>query len=166
MLMLWERNPIMGDFLAERMPACLANLLQWKALARSFDSMSAVEETSFNVTGSAKPESIHGLRAAADIGDLFGVRPALGRMYAAGEDHVAVMTHKLAVDRFGDASKALGQTIELNKSVYTIVGVWPTSFQLPAVWEGFSQLGAEIWVPLDMRPAQDAQTLNMRLYPS
>jgi len=67
------------------MPACLANLLQWKALSHSFDSMSAVEEDSFNVTGSAKPESIHGLRAAADIGDLFGVRPALGRMYAAGE---------------------------------------------------------------------------------
>jgi hypothetical protein len=27
---------------------------------------------------------------------------------------------------------------------------------------GIQPLGAEIWVPLDMRPTQDAQTLNLR----
>src|ERR1700722_335634 len=132
MVRRWERNPAIGDFLAERMPACLTNILQWKVLSRSFDSISAFETATFNSTGNAKPESIDGVRAAADFGDLFGVRPAAGRMYAAGEDHVAVLSHKLAAERFGDSSKALGQTMELNKAVYTIVGVWPASFRLPA----------------------------------
>ena len=131
-------------------------------MSRSFDSISAFETATFNLTGSAKPESIDGVRAAADFGDLFGVRPSVGRMYAAGEDHVAVLSHKLATERFGDSSKALGQTMELNKAVYTIVGVWPASFRLPAMWEGFDQKDPGIWIPLDMRPAQDAKELNNR----
>jgi putative ABC transport system permease protein len=162
MVMLWERNPAMGDFLAERMPTCLTNLLQWKTLARSFDSITAFEVVSLNLTGTGKPEVVEAARAAADFGDLFGVRAALGRMYAAGEDHVVVISHKLATTRFGGAAKALGQTMELNQGAYTVIGVWPASFRLPAMWEGFDQRDPAVWIPLDMRPAQDSKTLNAR----
>src|ERR1700735_1391984 len=161
-VMLWERNPSLGDFLAERMPVCLANLLQWKTLARSFDSITAFETASLNLTGNAKPASVDGVSAAADFGDLLGVRPAFGRMFLAGEDHVAVLSNKLATERFGDSAKALGQTMELNKAAYTIIGVWPASFHLPAMWEGFNQDNPDVWIPLDMRPAQDIKELNDR----
>ncbi len=162
MVMLWERNPSIGDFLAERMPACLANLLQWKTLSRSFDSISAYEGVNFNLTGGAKPETVEGALAAADFGDLFGVRPAFGRMFNPGEDHVAVLSHKLAADRFGGDARALGQAIQLNKAAYTIIGIWPASFRLPAMWQGFDQRNPQIWIPLDMRPAQDANALYAR----
>jgi putative ABC transport system permease protein len=162
LVMLWERNPAMGDFLAERMPACLANILQWKALSHSFDSMSALEETTFNLTGNAKPELIHGVSAAADLAGVLGVQPSLGRMYAEGEEHVAVIGHKLATERFGDSATALGKSVELDKKVYTIVGVWPASFHLPAIWEGFEQIESDVWVPLDMRPAQEPTAMYGR----
>ncbi len=162
LVMLWERNPAIGDFLAERMPACLSNILQWKALSHSFDSMSALEEAAFNLTGNAKPETIHGVRAAADIAGLLGVRPSLGRMYATGEEHVVVIGHKVATERFGDPEKALGRTMELDKAVYTVIGVWPASFQLPAIWEGFEQIAGDVWVPLDMSPGQGLNVLQSR----
>ena len=105
---------------------------------------------------------MEGALAAADFGDLFGVRPALGRMFNPGEDHVAVLSHKLAADRFGGDAKALGQAIQLNKAAYTIIGIWPASFRLPAMWQGFDQRNPQIWIPLDMRPAQDANALYAR----
>jgi predicted permease len=161
-VMLWERNPSLGDFLAERMPVCLANLLQWKMLARSFDSITAFETVSLNLTGNSKPAGLDGVRAAADFGDLLAVRPAFGRMFMAGEDDVAVLSHKLATERFGGDSKALGQTMELNNAAYTVIGVWPASFHLPAMWEGFNQNNPDIWIPLDLRHAQDVKELNDR----
>jgi predicted permease len=161
-VMLWERNPSLGDFFADRLPACLQNILQWKALAHSFDSMTAFEDASLNLTGAGDPAHLDVAISAPDLPDLFGVRPALGRMFKAGEDHVAVISHQLFLDRFGGDARILGRSIELNKSAYTVIGVWPASFRLPAMWGGFDEKKPQVWIPLDMRPAQDEKAMKGR----
>ena len=36
LVMIWERNPKLSDFLGERSPVALGNYLEWKKSARSF----------------------------------------------------------------------------------------------------------------------------------
>ena len=55
LVMLWERNPQMGDFLAERMPPCLKNYFAWREQSKSFEAMGVYETVQFVVTGGDKP---------------------------------------------------------------------------------------------------------------
>ncbi len=157
LVMVWEKNPHLADFLADRCPVALKNFLDWKQSARSFSAMSLYQAEDFTLTGSDHPENVEGVRVPSDFGEAFGVRPLLGRMFTAEESksNVVVISHALFVKRFGGDPKALGGSVELNHSRYTVVGVWPADFHLPAVWQGFDQKKAAVWLPMDMRPAAD-----------
>ncbi len=154
-VMIWERNPQLKDFLGERSPVALENYFEWKKSGRSFAAMSVFTPDNVTLTGIDKPEDIRIARAAYDLPELFGVAPRIGRMYTADEDHSIVLSDALfrRVLR-GDASR-LGSTIELNGEKYTIVGVWPGEFHLPAMWQGFDEPVAEIWVPLNVHARPD-----------
>ncbi len=157
LVMVWEKNPHLADFLADRCPVALKNFLAWKQSARSFSAMSLYQAEDFTLTGSDHPENVEGVRIPADFGEAFGARPLLGRMFTAEESksNVVVISHALFVKRFGGDPKALGESVELNHSRYTVVGVWPADFHLPAVWQGFDQKKPAVWLPMDMRPTQD-----------
>src|SRR5712671_1330956 len=58
LVMLWERNPAIGGFLAERLPACLKNYLEWKSQSKSFESMAVMRQISLNMTGVGQPEQL------------------------------------------------------------------------------------------------------------
>jgi putative ABC transport system permease protein len=161
-VMLWEKNPALGDFLAERVPTCIANILAWQAQAHSFDAMTEFVPVSFILTGAGNPERLEAARAGTNFGDVFSVRPAIGRMFAPGDENVAILSHRLFAGKFGADPKILGRTIELNKKAYTVIGVWPASFKLPALWQGFDQRDPQVWVPLDMRPGQSDDALRQR----
>lgn len=66
--------------------------------------------------------------------DVFGVSPAQGRFFEPAEDAspgaspVAVMSHEYWQRRFGGAAAALGETVRLNGSLFTIVGVAKAEF--------------------------------------
>src|SRR5690242_6799849 len=80
LVMIWEKNPKLAGFLGERCPAALQNFLEWKKSARSFSGISVLSSGNATLTGVEKPEQIEIANAAFDLPDLFGVRPALGRM--------------------------------------------------------------------------------------
>jgi putative ABC transport system permease protein len=157
LVMIWEKNPRLADFLAERCPVALKNLVDWKQSARSFSAMSAYQADNFTLTGSDHPETLEGVSVPADFGDVFGVRPLLGRMFTPEESkaHVVVISHALFLKRFGGDPKTLGRSVELNRSSYTVIGVWPPDFHLPAVWQGFDQKKPAVWLPLDTRSQKE-----------
>jgi putative ABC transport system permease protein len=75
---------------------------------------------------------------------VLGVRPAFGRMLDSADDHlgaapVAVLSPGIADRWFGGSRDAVGQTIRLNNTTYTIVGIAPQGFEYPH--------GTEIWTP-------------------
>ncbi len=70
--------------------------------------------------------------------DVLGVRAWAGRTFApddwTGEgEPTAVLTHPLAVDRFGAAAAALGKTIPVNGTLHTVIGVAPPGFVGPVL---------------------------------
>jgi putative ABC transport system permease protein len=167
LVMLWEKNPQLTDMLAERVPTCLKNFFAWREQSKSFAAMGVYETVQFVVTGGDKPELIEGAKTSADLADVLGVHPTIGRMYTAeecqpGHDRVAVISHAYFEKRFGGHPDALGKTIRFHDAEYTIIGVWPADFHMPAVWGGLDQKKPVIWTPLDMRGDQPKEQWTNR----
>ncbi len=81
--------------------------------------------------------------------DVFGVRPALGRGFAAADDQpgaglVVVLGNNLWHDRFGADRSILGTTATLDGVTGTIVGVMPPGFSFPD--------RADLWLPHSANP--------------
>ncbi len=78
---------------------------------------------------------VPGFAATTELFDVLGVKPRLGRGFAAGEDApgtapVAVLSDGLWRELGGDAS-ILGKPLRLNGAPRTIVGVMPPGFWFP-----------------------------------
>jgi putative ABC transport system permease protein len=171
-VMLWEKNPALGGSIGERVPSAYTNFLEWTRQATQFEAIAGFEDANFNLTSGPEPERIEGARASANIFTLFGVKPALGTSFdttATDPDmtHVAVLTDALFRSHFGGQRSALGQTLTLNDVVYTIVGVLPPEFHLPAAREGQDQHSPKLWVPYDASATQnpvEAKRRKMQVY--
>jgi putative ABC transport system permease protein len=102
---------------------------------------------SFTLTGRGEPERIEGARVTASFFSVLGVAPIAGRAFLPGEDRpqaerTVILSYGLWQRRFGADPNVVGQSLILDGSDYTVLGVLPRSFQ-------FAPMGkAEIWVPL------------------
>jgi putative ABC transport system permease protein len=166
-VMLWEKNPALGGSIGERVPAAYTNFLEWTRQATQFEAIAGFEDANFNLTSGPEPERIEGARASANIFTLFGVTPALGTSFDAAatdpaKSHVAVLTDAFFRSHFGGQRSALGQTLTLNDIVYTIIGVLPPEFHLPAAREGSDQHSPKLWVPYDSAATQNPVEANRR----
>jgi putative ABC transport system permease protein len=70
---------------------------------------------------------------SASFFPLLGVKPAIGRVFLPEEDQlgarpVVLIGGGLWKRRFGSAPDALGKTLPLNGTAYTVVGVIPEDF--------------------------------------
>ena len=97
------------------------------------------------------PQQVNVELVTGNYFDLLGVRAALGRFFAAGDDQkpgghpIAVLSHGLWQRRFGGAPDALGRTFTLNGTSFTVIGVAPQNFK------GVNALfGPDLWVPTMM----------------
>src|SRR5580698_5403017 len=121
---------------------------------QSFTGITACIFTPMSLTGKGKPERVWGMVATANYFDVLGVRPILGRGFLPAEDKtpdgapVAVISYRFWQTHFHGSDTILGQTISLNRHVFTIVGVAPPNFQ-------GSQTGlrSDVWVPMMMEQA-------------
>jgi predicted permease len=171
-VMLWEKNPALGGSIGERLPPAYTNFLEWSRQATQFETMAGFEDANFNLTSGPEPERIEGARASPNIFTLFGTKFALGTSFdAAANDptktHVAVLTDAFFQSHFGGERNALGQKLTLNDVVYTIVGVLPPEFHLPAAREGNDQHSPKLWVPYDETASQnqvEAKRRKMQVY--
>jgi predicted permease len=118
--------------------------LDWRAKARSFSAMGAYIERPFNVSGAEDAARIGGALVSAEVFDLLGVHPALGRDLEADDDRVGappvvLLSDALWTTRYGADRRIIGQTIRVNGVAHTVVGVMPPEFKFPEF--------AELWVP-------------------
>jgi putative ABC transport system permease protein len=102
--------------------------------------------------GVAGPVRVRAEMVSASYLSLLGVRPALGRDFAAGEDGVpgahpvVILGHELWSGHFGADSGVVGEAVVLNGVTLTVVGVAPTGFR------GLTG-EADLWFPQAMAPA-------------
>jgi len=114
--------------------------------ARLVEGLTAFVPQSVNLTGRAEPQRVRGGFVSDNFFDLIGVRPAVGRGFAAGVDdaeaaaRVCVVQHETWQGLFGGDKALLGRTIVLNNEPFTVIGIMPQGFRFP-----FDEV--EVWMP-------------------
>lgn len=129
--------------------------LQIEDLAERSDSLSSVGSYyygSVNHTGMGDPEVLLASYVSANLLDVLGVEPILGRRLRqddalTGGPRVAVIGEALWRDRWGGDSSVIGQTMRLDGEAHEIVGVLPKEFVFP-----FGDLF--LWLPARIDPLE------------
>jgi predicted permease len=124
----------------------VADLLDWRAQNHSFDSIAALNYTSFNVTGRETPERVLGVRVTANFFATLGVEASHGRVFLSDEDRpgaarVAVLSDSYWRKGFGSDPAVLGRVINLNGESHTVIGIMPPSLNFP-------HKDVMVWIPL------------------
>jgi predicted permease len=111
-----------------------ADYLDLVERARSFESLSALTETQWVLTGGDRPQRVSGLQVTAGTSETWRLPPLLGRSFIEGEDRfgaepVAMLTHGFWESEYGSRPGALGETIRLDGVEHTIVGILRPTFE-------------------------------------
>jgi hypothetical protein len=148
LVMVWENATHLGFPKNTPSPA---NFLDLRQQTTVFQDMAAFAERSFNLTGAGEPERLDGRRVSANLFDVLGVRPIIGRTFVPQEDQpgtkVVLLNESLWKRRFGGDPSVIGRALTLNNEVHTVVGVLPSSVRLPA----FAKWRDQVWVPIAFR---------------
>ena len=129
----------------ERGPAGIADFLDWKARAHSFQTLDAIANQRFTLVGDGEAEQIQGLTVTASFFETLGVRPLLGRTFTAGDDQpgrppTVLISERLWRRRYGSRPTVVGKDIVLNGRQFSIVGVLPNAFRFGGEAEAWSIL--------------------------
>ncbi len=105
----------------------------WQQHRAPFQDIAAFTGVGFNLVGAGRAERIRALRVSPEYFRVYGVRPLLGRSFATEEDrvggpNVAVLSHGLWKEHFNGENSAIGRTISLDGTPYTVIGVMPAGF--------------------------------------
>jgi putative ABC transport system permease protein len=145
LMMVWEDATHQGFPFNTPSPA---NFLDWRQQNTVFESMAAMAQRSFNLTGAGEPERFDGRRVSANLFSLLGVQPVIGRAFLPEEDQpgsrVVILSEGVWKRRFGGDPAILGRPISLDGESYTVVGVMPGSVDMPTI-EGWED---QLWVPI------------------
>jgi len=114
--------------------------------AKSFAAMALYESDKVTLTGRDLPERLAIAHATQSLFSVLGVSPHLGRAFTADEDQpgaasVVLISDALWRRRFNGDRAILGQTVLLDGSPSTVVGVMPSGFAFPSE-------DVQLWMPM------------------
>jgi len=113
---------------------------------RSLELMAAyLNGSTVNMTIDGNAQRFTGAYVTEDFLRILGVRPILGRDFAAsdnaaGAPKVAIISHQIWQRDFGGSPEVLNKTVRLNGRPATIIGVMAKGFAFPT--------NEQVWIPL------------------
>ncbi len=121
--------------------------------AAAFSELAAFKTRDVDISTNSGTVRLRGAMVSDNYFRTLGVGPAAGRFFTPEEDQVpgaeavVVLSHGLWQSNFGGRVDAIGESLTLNRSAFTIVGVTPEKFR------GTNLIDApEIFVPMAMQP--------------
>src|SRR5205814_4108245 len=128
------------------------NFVEWQRRARSFESLALIQSRPVNAQGDQGAEQLPGVWFTSDLFRVFGIAPAMGRVFTAEEtapgDHpVVIISHDFWRSRFASDPAVIGKRMTLGARAHEIVGVAPAGFRI-------ASLAPEIYLPLPLDPAR------------
>jgi predicted permease len=131
------------------------DFLDWRLDARSFEQIAAFMPAGFDLTGPGLPQHLDGYAVSSDFFSTLGVKLVTGSSFSPDSDRIggmpaAVISNRLWRERFHSSPAAVGHSIILNGTGFTITGVLPASFR-------FENELADIYTPIGR-----ADPLNQR----
>src|SRR5256884_5255062 len=145
----------------ERSPTSYPTLLDWRARAHSFAGLEGYDPSNFTVGVGDEARMLRGAQVTAGFFRLLGVSISAGRDFLRNEDAPTGAAVAIVTDRFARSAaggSALDQTIVVNGTPHTIVGVLSPAFQ-------FALLGdADVFVPLIADEQRGAYPFNPSIH--
>jgi predicted permease len=143
LVLVWEASSSAPTLRGNVAPG---NYRDWQEQNRTFDEVAALGSIAVNLSGTGEPERLNGQAVTPNFFDVLGVRPMLGRAFAAADardsvaPEVAIVSHRFWQQRFGGRSDITGTDLLLDGNRVTVVGVMPPELQL-------IDATADVWLP-------------------
>ena len=129
--------------------------LAWQRDATDFSGLAAVQRGSFTLTGTGRPQLLHGARVTANFFDVLGVQAQVGRLFALPDEtdpsNPMVITDALWHAAFNADPAVIGRHVGPPGREARIVGVLPANFRLA---------GSELGPMLAGKPTEYFETLH------
>lgn len=139
----------------------MPQFLDWRDRATSLRSLAARKSYGATMTGHGDAEHVAVNGVTANLCDLWGLHPTLGRLIAPGDDGpgapaIAVLSHQFWLRAFQGDRTVVGRTIFLDSHATTIVGVMSPDLE----FYGYSRF--DLWAPI--RPDSSAPRSDRSLH--
>jgi putative ABC transport system permease protein len=156
---VFETSPALGRPSAAVSPV---NYVAWRGRADAFEQTAVFRRVAFNVSMKTSAVQVEGFQVAPAFFPMLGVEPALGRGFTEedaqpGRDVVALLTDGFWRRQFAGNPTIVGQSIDVDGTPCTIIGVLPPSFRI------FHVLNRELdlFRPLVLEVTDREQSLNV-----
>ncbi|MBV8867137.1 MAG: ABC transporter permease, partial [Acidobacteriaceae bacterium] len=138
----------------DRIDMSLPDFQDIRKSTQVFSAAAASNLVGLNFTSGNSPVRLQAATVTWQWFDVFGAKPLLGRGFHQDDDqpgssNVAVLSFDIWRRMFGAERSAVGNTIELDRKPYRIIGVMPANFRWPSQ--------ADLWVPLGLSPRAYAE---------
>jgi putative ABC transport system permease protein len=123
----------------------------WRESARSFEAIEPYLTAQMTlVPPRGEAATVQTASVLPSFATFTGQHPLIGRGFLQSDlsdgGRVALLSEPTWRSRYGADPKVIGQTLSLDGSLYTVIGVMPSKFRLPALF----QAGTDVWLPIDM----------------
>ena len=138
-----ERRPTSRD---ANLPVSGHEYAAWKEQNHTLEGIALTLPERLTLTGAGEPQGIEITRVSGDYFRVVGLRAAIGRLFAPGEDSaghdtVAVLSDRLWRTRFNADARVINTAIVLDGHPFTVIGVLDP---MP------ESLSPDAWLPLDV----------------
>ena len=118
-----------------RLTVSYENFVDWRAQAKSFESVAAVRNAVVTLSGAGEPERLPAQMTTANLFTTLGINVSEGRTFTAEEDRaggpgVVLISYSLWQRRFGGTHDVIGRSLTLDDKPYIIIGVLPRDYQV------------------------------------
>ncbi|HTV66392.1 MAG TPA: ABC transporter permease [Bryocella sp.] len=147
-----DRLVLLGDHLGNspNLPVTAREVRTYATATTAFSSTGAFLNTRLELSGGAVPEEVSAARMTAGVFPTLGIQPLIGRVFSSAEDEarqpLAVLSYALWLNRYHRDPSVLGQTVDLDRRAYTIIGVMPRDFEFPLEPGRLDR--AQLWIPM------------------
>ena len=139
---VWDENLDQGF---PKFSVSPANFFDYREQVDAFSGVGAYNRTDATLVGVGDPRQIPGALVTEDFFDITRTGAALGRVFepaemTVGNDDVVMLSHGLWTTEFGSDESVVGQVLNLDGRMRTVIGVMGSEFDFP--------IGADLWIPM------------------
>jgi putative ABC transport system permease protein len=128
-------------------------VVDFRNMTKTMTAIAAWSSGQQNLTGDGEPVRIGVGFVTANLFDVLGVRPSIGRAITPEEDvqngpQVAVLGYPLWQSRYGGDPNVIGKTLMINEAPVQVIGVMPEGFRLPTDFNDEAAEPTQLWRPM------------------